>query len=228
MATEELKKMKDQLVTCVQGQLGDIAKADAHELGEAVDMIKDLAEAIYYCTITQSMEKAEEEKPSEVNNINYYTTPVYQKMSPEYWPPDPYKDTDRDRGYMYYPGGGNGGNGNGSRGGSNGGNSDGSGNSGTGMGTRGSVNYYPMALPYEMKPDEYPMRRDPREGKAAMRRRMYMEGKENHSDTTSQLHELEAYLQELSSDITEMIKDASPEEKATLHQKMTTLASKLA
>ena len=26
MATEELKKMKDQLVTCVQGQLGDIAK----------------------------------------------------------------------------------------------------------------------------------------------------------------------------------------------------------
>ena len=220
MATEELKKMKDQLVTCVQGQLGDISKVDAKELGEAVDMIKDLAEAIYYCTITQSMEKAEEEKHSEVNNINYYTTPVYQKMSPEYWP-DPYRDTDRDRGYMYYPG-----NGGGNR--SMGGNSSGSGNSGTGYGTRGSVNYYPTALPYEMRPDEYATRRDPREGKAAMRRRMYMEGKENHSDTNSQLHELEAYLQELSSDITEMIKDASPEEKATLHQKMTTLASKLA
>ena len=29
-------------------------------------------------------------------------------------------------------------------------------------------------------------------------------------------------------DITEMIKDASPEERATLHQKMTTLASKIA
>lgn len=52
MATEELKKMKDQLVTCVQSQLTDIPKANTHELGEAVDMIKDLAEAIYYCTIT--------------------------------------------------------------------------------------------------------------------------------------------------------------------------------
>ena len=72
------------------------------------------------------------------------------------------------------------------------------------------------------------MSRDPREGRSPMRRRMYMEGKEMHNDTNSQLHELEAYLQELSTDITEMIKDASPEERATLHQKMTTLASKIA
>ena len=72
------------------------------------------------------------------------------------------------------------------------------------------------------------MRRDPREGRSPMRRRMYMEGKEMHNDPNSQLHELEAYLQELSSDITEMIKDASPEERATLHQKMTMLASKIA
>lgn len=45
---------------------------------------------------------------------------------------------------------------------------------------------------------------------------------------TSQMKELEAYLQELSTDITEMIRDASPEEKATLHQKMTMLANKIA
>ena len=44
-----------------------------------------------------------------------------------------------------------------------------------------------------------------------------MEGKEMHNDTNSQLRELEVYLQELSSDITEMTKDASPEEKAMLH-----------
>ena len=49
-----------------------------------------------------------------------------------------------------------------------------------------------------------------------------------HKDTNSQLKELEAYLQELSTDIAEMIKDASPEERATLHQKMTTLANKIA
>lgn len=56
---------------------------------------------------------------------------------------------------------------------------------------------------------------------------MYMEGKEMHKDTNSQLAELEAYLHELSDDLTEMIKDASPEEKATLRQKMTTLANKI-
>ena len=52
MATEALKMMEEQLISCVQGQLGDISKVDTHELGEAVDMIKDLAETIYYCTIT--------------------------------------------------------------------------------------------------------------------------------------------------------------------------------
>lgn len=198
MATEALKTMKEQLMNCVQGQLGDISKVDAHELGEAVDMIKDLAEAIYYCTITESMEKSEENKSQGETNINYYTTPYYNKMYPDY------RDMERTGGYMYYPTGGNGGS---MSGGSNGGNS-------------GSRSYYT-----EM-PDI--MGRDPREGRSPMRRRMYMEGKEMHNDPNSQLRELEAYLQELSTDITEMIKDASPEERATLHQKMTTLASKIA
>ena len=86
-------------------------------------------------------------------------------------------------------------------------------------GNRGGMTYY----------TEMPglMGRDPREGRSPMRRRMYMEGQEMHNDTNSQLHELEAYVHELSDDITEMIKDASPEEKATLRQKMTTLANKI-
>ena len=195
MATEALKTMKEQLMSCVQGQLGDISKVDAHELGEAVDMIKDLAEAIYYCTITESMEKSSEDKGE--TNINYYTTPTtYNRMMYT----DPYRDMERDGGYMYYTTGGRGQN--------------------SGGGNRGGVNYYT-----EMPGD---MWRDPREGRSPMRRRMYMEGKEMHNDPNSQLRELEAYLQELSTDITEMIKDASPEERATLHQKMTTLASKIA
>ena len=198
MATEALKMMKEQLMSCVQGQLGDISKVDAHELGEAIDMIKDLAEALYYCTITESMEKSEENKSQGETNINYYTTPYYNKMYPDY------RGMERTGGYMYYPTSSNGG---GMSGVSNDGNS-------------GSRNYYT-----EM-PDI--MRRDPREGRSPMRRRLYMEGKEMHNDPNSQLRELEAYLQELSSDITEMIKDASPEERATLHQKMTTLASKIA
>ena len=62
MATEALKTMKEQLMSCVQGQLSDLTRVNTHELGEAIDMIKDLAEAIYYCTITDSMEKSEEIK----------------------------------------------------------------------------------------------------------------------------------------------------------------------
>jgi len=41
------------------------------------------------------------------------------------------------------------------------------------------------------------------------------------------MRELEAYLQELSSDITGMLKDASAEEKNVLRQKITTLANKI-
>ena len=201
MGIEELKTMKTQLMGCIQGQMGHLNQVDAKQLGEAVDMIKDLSQAIYYCTITQAMEKSKQE-PSSVNNINYYTTPgkMYQE-------PYPYRDMDRMNGYMYYPGG------NGSNGSGN------SGSNSTGSNSGGSTSYY-TEMPYIGQ-------RDPREGRSAIRRRMYMEGKEMHKDTNSQLKELEAYLQELSSDLTQMIKDASPEERATLHQKMTMLASKI-
>lgn len=195
MITDTLKTMRSQLVSCVQGQLGDISRADSHELGQAVDMIKDFSQAIYYCTITDSMEKAEKEnQQTPVNNINYYTTPEYRNMQ-------------RAGGYMYYPA---------SNGGQNTGTMSYYSSGSNGGGSNGSVSYYTD------------MKRDPRQGRSPMRRRMYMEGKEMHKDTNSQLKELEAYLQELSTDITEMIKDASPEERSTLRQKMTTLASKIA
>ena len=54
---EELKSMKKALINCVQSQInGNLKEVDAEELGEAVDMIKDLEEAIYYATITKAME----------------------------------------------------------------------------------------------------------------------------------------------------------------------------
>ena len=195
MSTEMLKTMKKQLMSCVQGQLGDISRVNTHELGEAIDMIKDLSEAIYYCTITDSMEKTDEKEKASVNNINYYTNPMPMYYNTKMYPD--YRDIERNNGYMYYTTGGN----NGSNG-SMGNNSN-------------SASYYTE------------MMRDPREGRSPMRRRMYMQGKEMHKDATSQLKELQAYLQELSTDITEMIKDASPEERATLRQKMTMLANKI-
>ena len=68
---------------------------------------------------------------------------------------------------------------------------------------------------------------DSREGRSGMARRNYMEGKEMHHNQDAQMQELKKYMQELSEDITEMIQDASPDEKLLLKQKLTSLTQKL-
>lgn len=54
-----LQEMKRQIACAVECALCDITNADTHELGEAIDMIKDLEEAIYYATITEAMTEKE-------------------------------------------------------------------------------------------------------------------------------------------------------------------------
>ena len=71
------------------------------------------------------------------------------------------------------------------------------------------------------------MYRDEREGRSYNSRKMYMEAKDMKRDKATQLRELEKYMQELSQDITEMIADASPEERQYLEKKITALASKI-
>lgn len=53
---KRLHSMKEMLVSCIEGQMTHLDSVDTKELGEAIDMVKDLAEAIYYCTITESMQ----------------------------------------------------------------------------------------------------------------------------------------------------------------------------
>ena len=48
-----------------------------------------------------------------------------------------------------------------------------------------------------------------------------------HKDSATQMHELDNYIKELGSDITEMIKDSTPEEKQVLQQKIANLAAKI-
>jgi hypothetical protein len=82
---EQLKAMKQCLEGCVQGQVFDLKNADYHELGAAVDMIKDLSEAIYYCTVTEAMEgKSKEHEPM------YYPVMYYQE--PDWRVEGRYKD----------------------------------------------------------------------------------------------------------------------------------------
>jgi hypothetical protein len=67
---ERLKNMKETLMGCVQAQMSHLDTVDTKELGEVIDMIKDLSEAVYYCTITEAME-GKEEKSQE--HHHYYT-----------------------------------------------------------------------------------------------------------------------------------------------------------
>lgn len=152
----KLKCLEDTLVKAVQSQMDNLDRVDTKELGEAIDMIKDLEQAIYYCSISKAME--------EDGNRRYYT----EKMS--------MMDDDYD---TYYK---------------------------------------------EM--DKY-YERDEREGKSPLTRKKYMEAKEAHIAKDMQMKELEKYIQDLGSDMTEMIKDMTPEEKQMLQQKIATLATKI-
>lgn len=80
---------------------------------------------------------------------------------------------------------------------------------------------------YDIRFEKDALERDKREGRSGVTRKTYMEGKETHQPTSTQMRELEKYLQELASDITEMIEDASPEEKAFMEKKISALAAKI-
>lgn len=171
---KELKLMEEQLISVVCAQLSDIKSANAEELGAAIDMIKDLAEASYYCTVTKAMEEGVEYK--EDHDRRYY----------------PRHPKDRD--------------------------------------TWGRETHYPDHEREEFREWEYPRditRRDPKEGRSPVSRKMYMESKELHKDSSRKMQELETYLQELTSDLIEMIEDATPEEKQLLKTKIATLSTKI-
>lgn len=73
---ERLKAMKEMLMACAEGQMTHLEEVDAKELGEVVDMIKDLEETIYYCTIVEAM-KQPKEQYSSGGEQSYFRQPVY-------------------------------------------------------------------------------------------------------------------------------------------------------
>ena len=214
---DKLKNMKKTLVNCVESQItGNLKDVDTKELGEAVDMIKDLEEAIYYATITKAMEGGDEEeweykKQSHHKDTMYY--PYYIDRYPPYI--GDRRGIDRPYGRMYYddrmmPGDMN---------------PDWKKEKKPIHTGDGSGAYQDRIMPYY----EYPMEmlRDEREGRSPISRKHYMESKEHSHDTTVHMKELEKYLQELSQDVTEMVQNATPEEKQMLQQKISLLATKI-
>lgn len=146
-----------------------------------------------------------------------YSEPRYYTMTPDMYrehDPEYYRDMDRHEGRMYY-----------TESGRSSSYSNGSSNRGMTGGNMGGSRYYSGE-------GEYSVGRDSREGRSGRSRRGYMETKEMRSDNSAEskqhrMKELESYTKELAEDVTEMISDASAEEKSLLKQKLQVLIQKI-
>ena len=59
MSMSRLKSMRDRAISLAEEGLNqDVSCIDAYELGEIIDIVKDIEEAIYYCSITKAMEES--------------------------------------------------------------------------------------------------------------------------------------------------------------------------
>ena len=243
-----IKKMCEKLMDAVNYELDKgIENIDTKELGEAIDMIKDLYEAkkemyeaCYYKGVLEAMEEhdfEDEESIEDEGRRGYRGQPrsqsgrfmsrgdgrrsnrgrssrrgyedmmMYDDM--DYDEMERMRDMDRmSYGRMGYSGSS-------SSGGSSMGSSSSGGMSSGSMGSQGGSRGYSESG------------RDSREGRSGERRRGYMEAKEQGKDKQAKMRELEDYLKELSTDVTEMIEGASPEEKSMLKNKMQVLMQKI-
>lgn len=150
---KRLIAMIEKLADCIEPQFDNLEEVDCCELGEAVDILKDLEETLYYHTVTEAMK-------GEGAYGDWPETTTYNKKKDHHLIDD---------GFTY----------------------------------------------------------DECHGKSCMNRKAYLEAKHANKDKATQLRELEKYMQELTSDMVEMIQDSSPEEKQYLEKKISALASKI-
>lgn len=257
MELEPIKDMCKKLEDAIKHEFSKgIENIDTMEMKEAVDMLKDLYEAkekivkaCYYKGVLEAMEEHDFEDEDEIEdtgreadknkkgyrsrdsrgrftsrrNRRGYESPMM--MYDDNWNEmESMRDMDRPMGRMGYSGGSS------SSGMSSGQSSSGmSGGQSSGMSNNGSSRGYE-----ENRGGQYSsrMQRDSREGRSGEARRGYMESKEMHKDNSTEskqhkMRELENYMKELSSDVTEMIEGASPEEKNMLKNKMQVLMQKI-
>lgn len=221
MHIKHIHETIEKIADCAKTEVcKGVENLDTKEMSEVAEILKELCEAEYYATITKAMGESEYGEDYDMHGPmeerRYYRGRARDSMGRfksrrgydemmdyhEMYPMEHYRDMDRDYGRMYYSGSG-----------SHDGNSmSGSMGSGTRMHESGM--------------------RDHREGRSGMSRRSYMETKEMHPGNSAEekqakTRELEKYMNELSSDLTEMIAGASAEEKSMLKSKMQTLLSKI-
>lgn len=203
--------MIEKLSECAKCEIDKgIENIDPCEMGQVTDMMKDLAEAMYYRTLMKSMEESSADETMEMferlgdgrrfyDNYRYsngrfapkgrgtrrgYDEPPYFHMTPEmYRGMEHDRDIDRNYGRMYYT--------------------------------------EPTESGMNMTESGY--------DKA---KRHYTETKEMHKANTAEdkehkMKSLENYMKELSGDITELLTDMTAEERTMLKSKLSTLVSKM-
>lgn len=228
MDIKMMHEMIEKLTECAKSEIDKkgIEELDAEEFGKATDIIKDLAEAMYYRTLTEAMKESEygedydEYGPMDEERRYYigqprdsmgrytsrrrggrrigYEEPPYYHMTPDmYHDWDGMMEEERMRDIDRV--------------------------------SHGRMYY---TEPIRSTTTTGSMHdttgsRDKREGRSGQMRRGYMEAKEIGKDKADKMKSLEDYMKSLAEDITEMISDASPEEKAMLKQKMQVLMTKI-
>ena len=98
---DRLKHMKENLFNRIDAEIArGLENIDTKELGEAIDMVKDLSEAMYYCSIVEAMEEREEE--SKIMEKHYSQT---MGKYPPYQMNEGYNNggNNSSRGYTYPP-----------------------------------------------------------------------------------------------------------------------------
>lgn len=214
MHIERIHKMVECLTEKTLSELDKgIENVNTEEMGEAVDMIKDLCEAEYKAVIVKSMKKADEEEEEYNKELLRALKDEYgEEGGRRYYDEYRYKTTGR-----YAPKG-----------------------KGTYVGRRGYEEppYYHMYPDRDMD-REYgrmyytePTATHTSESGYDRAKRMYTETKEMHKANTPEDKEhkmkaLDGYIKELGGDITQLIGDMTAEERNLMRTKLSTLVSKL-
>lgn len=233
MDVKMMHEIIEKLTECAKAEMDKkgIEELDAEEFGKATDIIKDLAEAMYYRTLTEAMKESEygedydEYGPMDDGRRGYrgqprdsmgrfrsrrgrggrrgYEEPIYH-MTPEMYrrmPMEWERDMDREGMGRMYY--------------TDGGNMGGGSTGGTREYSDGNYS------------GNREGGRDRREGRSGMMRRGYMEAKEQGKEKQEKMKELENYMKTMAEDLTEAIEGASPEERAMAKQKLSVLVSKM-
>ena len=208
MDIKRMHCMIEKLSECAKSEMeSGIENVDTCEMGKVVDMMKDLSEAMYYRTLTKAMDESTSEE----------TLEMFERYGDGRRFYDKYRYADG----RFAP---------------------------KGRGTRRGYDEPPY---YHMNPDMYrehepeywrdmdrkdgkmyytePITMESRYDKA---KRGYEESKMAHKENTpehkqAKMKDLEMYLKELSEDVTQLIADATPEERSMVKNKMQILTQKI-